>query len=206
MTNQEIIDYYANLLILQYVGKPKAYATIQASAKPFVMDQLPVAVQGAFDIDTAVGVQLDLLGKYIGVTRYGYTFTGPVTLSDAEYRVLLKVAIIKNSAGSSLSVIQDLLHLFFNMTLLVFDYQNMHMDYFFDSTIGSRPLAELFVQEGVLPKPMGVQLGSLIYSANVARFFGFRTYPLPGYNVTPFNSYSPYVTNSPWLSYTDAIA
>lgn len=205
MTTQEIIDYYANLLIMQYIGKPDAYATIQQTIKPYIMDQLPDAVQNAFNVDTAEGVQLDILGKYTGVTRYGYTFTGPVTLTDAEFRVLMKVAIIKNSSGSSLADIQALLHQFFPSTLLVFDYANMHMDYFFDSSIGSRPLAELFVKEGVLPKPMGVELGALIYSANVDAFFGFRTYALPGYNVTGFNSYAAYDMNSPWLSYADAI-
>lgn len=205
MTNQELIDYYANLLILQYIGKPRAYATVEASVTPFIMDQLPIAVQNAFGIDTAVGVQLDILGKYIGVSRNGYTFTGPITLTDAEFRVIMKVAIIKNSSGSSLAAIQALLHQFFPGTLLVFDYANMQMDYFFDSSIGSKPLAELFVQEDVLPKPMGVQLGSLIYSANVAAFFGFRTYALAGYNVTGFNNYASYDMNSPWLSYADAI-
>lgn len=39
---QDSINYYANLLILQYVGKPKAYATIQATVNPVIMPQTTV--------------------------------------------------------------------------------------------------------------------------------------------------------------------
>lgn len=205
MTTQEIIDYYANLLILQYKQKPKAYATIQAQVKPVIMDQLPVKVQNAFDVDTAEGVQLDVIGKYVGASRTAYDFTGTVTLSDSDYRTIIKVAIIKNGFGSSLSDIQNLLWQFFAGSLLVFDLQNMQMGYFFDSTIGSRPLAEVFVKNNFLPKPMGVQLAALIYSSNITNFFGFRTYDLGPYNVTGFNSYINYDMAAPWLNYSNAI-
>lgn len=63
MTTQELIDYYANLLILQYIGQPRAYATIQALVEPTIMDQLPITVQNAFDLETAVGAQLDTIGS-----------------------------------------------------------------------------------------------------------------------------------------------
>ena len=53
---------------------------------------------------------------------------------------------------------------------------------------------------------MGVELGALIYSANIDNFFGFRTYGIPGQNVHGFNSYTSYETNCPWLSYKNAIA
>lgn len=205
MTTQELIDYYANLLIIQYLGKSKAYATIQALVTPVIMDQLPVAVENAYAIETAQGVQLDVIGKYVGVSRNGYDATGPITLDDSDFLVMIKVAIAQNNNGSSLYDIQLLLSMFFPGTLLVFDYANMQMDYFFSSTIGSKPLAELFVKQGLLPKPMGVQLGALIYAPIVDNFFGFRTYDLPPHNVHGFNTYDTYDTGCPWLSYNDAI-
>lgn len=205
MTTQEIIDYYANLLILQYHEKPKAFATIQALVKGIIMDQLPTAVQNAFDINTAEGVQLDVLGKYVGVSRTAYDFTGPITLDDDDFRTMIKIGIIKNGFGSSLAEIQELIWQFFDGSLLVFDFQNMRMGYFFDSAIGSRPLAEVFVRSNFLPKPMGVQLAALIYSNNITNFFGFRTYETPPFNATGFNDYDDYHLDSPWLSYTDAI-
>lgn len=45
MTYQELIDYYANLLILQYIGKSTAYGTIQRTAQGPIMGQYKNTVQ-----------------------------------------------------------------------------------------------------------------------------------------------------------------
>lgn len=209
MTTEELINYYANLLILQYLGKPKAYATIQTLVTPVVMDQLPIQVQNAFNLlgdDTAVGVQLDVLGKYAGVVRAGYTFTGPIILDDPDFLTLIKIAIARNSAGSSLSEIQNFIQLFFPGQILVFDYQNMQMSYLIDSSVGSVGLIQLFILQGMLPKPMGVQIAAVIYAPVINMFFGFRTYLLPAFNSTPFNTYADYQLDWPWLSYSNTPA
>ncbi len=65
-----LIAYYANLLILQYNGLSKAQATIELIASTIIGDGLIIDVQNAYDLDTAVGKQLDVLGKYEGVTRF----------------------------------------------------------------------------------------------------------------------------------------
>jgi hypothetical protein len=62
------ISYYVRLLIFQY-QLPKAQATIAILIKQLMMDGLPTAVQNAFNVNTAVGPQLDTLGKYIGIPR-----------------------------------------------------------------------------------------------------------------------------------------
>lgn len=206
MTNQELIDYYADLLILQYIGKDKAYATIQAYATEFIMNQIVFAVRDAYEVDTAVGAQLDVLAKYIGVSRVALTFTGQVVLTDDELRILIKLAIVQNNSGSSLYDIQVLLNKFLPGALAVFDYQNMRMAYFFDSAFGSSTLAEVFVRQGLLPKPMGVQLAALTYTPDLDTFFGCRTYTLASPSASPFNSYSDYQTDRPWLDYSYAVA
>lgn len=205
MTNEELKNYYANLLILQYISEPNAYATIQALIDPTLMNQLPALVQAAFDIGTAVGVQLDVIGKYAGVTRNGYDFSGPITLDDGDFTILIRLAILQNNSGSSLADIQNLIFLFFPGQLLVFDHADMSIDYFFNSTFGSSSLVELFVKQHRLPKPMGVQIGALIYAPGINNLFGFRTYSLGPYNVHGFNTYSVYDTNCHWLHYSDAI-
>lgn len=204
MTTQEIIDYYANLLILQYLGQPKAYATIQALVKPVIMDQLPIDVQNAFELETAEGVQLDVIGKYAGVTRYVNDFNGPVQLDDSDFRLLIKIAIVENSQGSSLFDIQSLLNIFFPGQILVFDHLGMRMSYFYDFTLSTQ-LAEVLVREKRLPKPMAVQLGSLIYFDPTEDFYGFRTYEMPGFMNEPFNTYDVFNLNWPWLSYSNAV-
>lgn len=205
MTVDEIITYYANLLIIQYRQKAKAYATIQAVVQPVIMDNLPLQVQAAFSVDSAIGVQLDILGKYVGASRTNLTFSGQVTLGDGDFRTLVRLKIVQNNSGSSLKDIQTLLSTFLPGAFLVFDYKDMTMGYVFSSIFGTRQLAEIFVRQGLLPKPMGVQLKPLIYGPNIDRFFGFRTYDEPGFNNTGFNTYSDYEMNRPWLTYADAV-
>lgn len=204
-TTQQIIDYYANLLIIQYVNQPKAFSTMQLWASLPVMDQLPSAVQNAYNINTAVGVQLNIIGKYVGVSRNQYNFSGPVTLSDDDYRLLIKIQIVQNNSGSTLAAIQNLLNTFFAGIITVFDYQDMTMDYFFDSVIGVDNIAEVFIRGGFLPRPMAVRLRATIIAPTTNFFFGMRTYFSAGYKINPFNNYTNYQTNWPWLSYTDAI-
>lgn len=180
MTTLELQQYYANLLILQYVGKPRAYQTIIALVAGPVMDQLPTQVNNAFVVgDTnidgvlypgAVGAQLDILGKYTGVTRTGSDIAGnPITLNDADFTQLIKLAAVTNSSGSSLATIQHLLHTFFPNEMFVFDGADMQMSYLISASVGNQSLIELFITEGLLPKPMGVEL-SVTYIPFVSLF------------------------------------
>lgn len=302
----ELVSYYANLLILQYLQKTKAYATIQALVKPVLIPQvsiqelifsgvaasgtfvlsydlnptatinwndstlviqgklqavfglgavtvagsiasqtlivtltgvtppadllvvsadglldgssnpvlisveemdvtLPIAIQNAFNLLTAVGSQLDVLGKYAGVTRSGFGFTGFITLDDAEFLQLIQMSILRNTAGSSLATIQTLIGTYFPGQILVFDYADMRLSYILSSVFLPLDLVQLFISEGLLPKPMGVQLSSVIYAPDILTLFGFRTYFFPAHNASPFNSYQSYQTDFPWLTYQYAI-
>ena len=310
MTTVEIIKYYSDLLIIQYIGKPRAYATVQTLASqgilPTITTQnivfsavpasgafklsydgtltasiawndsaatiqtdlqaisglgsvtvtgsiasqtltvtfvgvpppsdllivsdntledsgshdidisvpetdvtLPIAVQDAFDLlgtDTAIGVQLDVIGKYVGVTRSGVGFGGNnITLDDSDFLSLIRMAIIRNTSDASLQSIVNLLETAFPDQILVFDYLNMRLSYLINSSIGSLDLIQLFITEGLLPKPTGVELAITIIGPDITDFFGFRTYDLPAIKVNPFNTYDDYHTNWPWLSYSDGL-
>lgn len=65
---QAAIAYYVRLLCYQY-QLPKAQNTIAILVKQAQMDGLAVTLQDAFNVRTAVGPQLDTLGKYIGLPR-----------------------------------------------------------------------------------------------------------------------------------------
>jgi hypothetical protein len=214
MTTQDLINYYANLLILQYIGKPKAYATIQAWATSALLTQsslssptLALALQDAFDLlyTPANGVQLDTLGKYLGVSRNGNGINGAITLSDSDFLSLIQFATLVNNSGSSLYDIQNAINTVFPGEILVYDYQNMRMSYLISSTIGSQNLVQIAVNEGLLPVPMGVQLASVIYAPIINMFFGFRTYSLPASNSEPFNTYANFNYTWPWLSYNNLL-
>lgn len=308
MSTLDLVQYYPNLLILQYVGKPRAYATVQTQVTPVIMPQtstqeiafavaptsgaftltydgnatasinwndsastiqtklqsvsglssvtvsgsisglslivtftgvtppalllalgantlmasgnvvvpdieetdesLPLAVQNGFNLigdSPSVGVQLDVLGKYAGVSRSSNGFTAQITLDDADFLSLVRMAIIKNSAGSSLATIQDFIHQFFDGEMLVFDSKDMRMTYLISTSVGSQDLIQVFITEKILPVPMAVAV-AVIYAPVITKFFSFRTYAAPTYNGEPFNNYSDYRTDWPWLSYADAVS
>lgn len=68
-TLNNLLDYYANLLIVQYNGKNKASATIKMVANLVLAGLLILQIRDAFNWKTAVGTQLDIIGKWLGVTR-----------------------------------------------------------------------------------------------------------------------------------------
>lgn len=77
----KLIEYYVNLLIIQYHNKPKARATIRTFIAQLIdAYKLLREVEQAFEIDKAVGNQLDIVGKYFGVVRnfvglqFGYEY------------------------------------------------------------------------------------------------------------------------------------
>lgn len=66
----DFVDSYSKLLIYQYQDKPKAKAHIQSIIENYeevykVLNQLLTI----YDIDLAVGKQLDTLGKILGISR-----------------------------------------------------------------------------------------------------------------------------------------
>lgn len=68
-TLKSLLDYYANLLIIQYNGKSKASATIKMVANLILANLVILQIRDGFDWRTAVGKQLDIIGKWVGVTR-----------------------------------------------------------------------------------------------------------------------------------------
>ncbi|EOG6277452.1 DUF2612 domain-containing protein [Citrobacter freundii] len=116
---------YTDLITNYHAGKPLFFQHVDLSTRPLV--DVSTALNGlitAFDIDTAVGVQLDILGEWIGRTRYvsvpisGIYFSldtdglgwdqgvwqgpydpdsGYTSLSDDTYRITLKAKIAINN-------------------------------------------------------------------------------------------------------------
>lgn len=66
---EDVKNYYADLLILQYHSKPKARETVKVGADIYMGDGLVFQLNDILDIDTAVGPQLDLIGKILDCPR-----------------------------------------------------------------------------------------------------------------------------------------
>lgn len=116
---------YTELITNYHATKPKFFDHIDLSTRPLI--DITTATRGlvsAFDIDIAVGVQLDILGLWIGRSRIvsqpisgvyfsldidGFGFdqgvwqgpydpdSGYTTLSDETYRIILKAKIAINN-------------------------------------------------------------------------------------------------------------
>lgn len=96
---EDLVKYYQNLLVIQYHEVPTAKAEIELAVKTFTGDDILSQILTAFDVDTAVGKQLDLIGKIVGLPRKvdGFTFH----LIYYAYDGLVKP--MKNPEGHGLS-------------------------------------------------------------------------------------------------------
>lgn len=69
MTINELTQYYSQRLAYEYRGLARADAQMQLYVKQFVADYLANQLTTCYALDQAVGTQLDVLGKYIGLSR-----------------------------------------------------------------------------------------------------------------------------------------
>lgn len=69
MTLLELTGFYTALLAYEYRGLPNASRQMQLYSKQYVADFFAAELLACYDIDLAVGAQLDVLGKYVGVSR-----------------------------------------------------------------------------------------------------------------------------------------
>jgi hypothetical protein len=118
------VTQYTNLITSEHADKSKFVATVTASVQGWaditaLENQIPLL----YDVDNAVGEQLDIIGQWVGVTRNlklsiaGIYFafdtanvgfdqgiwqgpydpdTGLVQLPDTHYRILIKATILNN--------------------------------------------------------------------------------------------------------------
>lgn len=163
--------YLARLIIIQYRNKPKAKQTVEllGSILPF---ELMFMVRDGFNLETAVGKQLDILGKYIGVDRNYFTEDNVASkLTDDEFRFILKFKCICNNTDMSHASIDNSLYDFFQNTIRASSDGGMQMTYFIPKDLNNVLIAS--IQKDILPRPMGVGL-NYIRTDNL--YFGFVTY------------------------------
>ncbi|CAH5876880.1 TPA: DUF2612 domain-containing protein [Klebsiella pneumoniae] len=147
---------YTDLITNYHAGKPKFVEHVDLSTRPLI--EVSTATSGlitAFDVDTAVGDQLDILGKWIGVSRAvaapitgvflqwdkervgwdqgiwlgPYQSTDALTyLSDDVYRVVLKARIGINNWNGQNGTLPDILETALEGTgikMIILDNQDM---------------------------------------------------------------------------------
>jgi len=243
---ESTVQYYVDLLLFQYNQRPKARATIDLLVRNALCDLVPLYVQDAFDINTAVGPQLDILGEYIGFSRqvpiqipqpyfqlddYVFPLIEPVgfidytdetinddsvfylyifqntsfsTLTDEQYRFMLRLKAVLNLNPHTLKSINDAMDAFFGSTVAPFDQFDMSMSYILQ---GLPPyLLTLAVDLDLLPRPMAVRISGVFLIENVNRLFFYADYNFDTGVTEGFSDYLTGFNDRIFLNYQNRIA
>lgn len=197
------ITSYLNLITSEHRDKPNFIATVSAAVQP-VADLIETvkAFNQYYDLDVAVGQQLDVCGEWIGRTRFltiplvgvyfsldtvgvgldEGTWLGPfdptsglVALPDDAYRTYLRAVIQANKWDGTIPgayLAWDALFAGTGFDVIIQDNQDMTMDY---GLIGPAPNAvtlALFTGGYLSLKPDGVRVNFLEPSVPSTPFFG----------------------------------
>ncbi|TWH46322.1 DUF2612 domain-containing protein [Sporomusa sp. KB1] len=156
------MEKYLNLITSLYRDKPKFMAWLEAGLqKGEDVAELARNIHTYFDLDTAVGKQLDILGEFIGRKRVldfqpsgGYS---PV-MGDSTYRFALKAKVLINIwDGMTPSIYSYWDEHFPEYHLEIYDNQDMSMDVLLVGNVGT--LVKDLLEHGYLfPKPETVRI------------------------------------------------
>lgn len=146
-----------------------------------------------FDLDTAIGAQLDILGKWIGRTReitapiddYFFSFdsptlgfdygtwknrydpdTGIVKVGDVDYRTMLRAKIGANNWDGRSETLPAILQSIYpngDVKITYSDNQDMTMTIFIDGKVITNITKEIIRQGYLAVKPAGI---TIVYKIN----------------------------------------
>jgi Protein of unknown function (DUF2612) len=200
------VDAYLALITAYHAPRPKFMASVQAVVAPVVANYSVVTgIPAAYDLDSAIGAQLDVLGLWIGRSRQvdtplgnvyfsldtpglgadeGYwigpfdPFEGMTNLADEPYRLLLRAKIAANNWDGTLAgaaAVYNLVAVSAGVSMYVTDNQDMTMDVAIAGTLPD-PVIRALLLGGYLPlKPLGVRVNYLLTSTDGTPIFGFDT-------------------------------
>lgn len=170
---QDVKDYL-NLVTSEYKNSTKFNKWLECLLTPFVDTQkLAQELYTYFDIDRAVGVQLDILGQIIGVNRLlpFQPEEGNPLLDDENYRFLLKAQIAKNIwDGTNQNIYDSWDILNPKIAVAIKDNQDMTCTALFIGDL-NKMQQEMIKYGMIVPKAQGVKM-----------FYAFSLPPLFAYN------------------------
>lgn len=202
------LSTYTGLVTPEHAGKPKFMAMLSAVVGAFVDQQNALtSLPNAFDIDLAVGVQLDAVGKWVGLPRgvkvpidnvyfawdtanVGWDqgvwkrpsdpTSGITFLDDTSYRLLLRAKIGANHWDGSMAGSVAILNGIFapvGLTPVLTDNQDMSMTITLSGGQISA-LSRALIDGGYIPvRPVGVQVN---YVYNIYTLLLNGTFVLDG--------------------------
>lgn len=211
-------ESYVSLITSYHRGKPKFTATVRLHAEAYA-DLINVAqgVPGVFDLDVAIGAQLDAVGEWVGRSRYivtqidnaWFSFdiaglgldqgvwrdpyasdTGLTRLDDESYRILLRAKIAANNWDGTVEGAAAALSLVFGgngSILYIEDRQDMSMIMGLSGDLPNALIIAMFGGGYIPIKPGGVGASYLTTSISGAPIFGFDAVAADGRPLAGFD-------------------
>jgi hypothetical protein len=183
------LGYYLNLLTSQYRNSPKLNKFLYALLKKYDdISNCQLQLDMAFDVDNAVGVQLDAVGLVEGITRVvPFQPTGGLSpiLDDPTFRIYIKAKAAQNQWNGRIDGLQAIWQtLFPGGTIVIGDLQNMSANIFLIGTF--TPIVQQLIQNGlIVPRPQGV-LYNYIFTKLPAFGFGVNNAYVAGFGLGHF--------------------
>ncbi|CAK9249995.1 unnamed protein product [Sphagnum jensenii] len=174
------LSYYLNLFTSEYQTCPNFLSWAAASWQPIDdLTSLLSTMPQNFNLNSAVGVQLDTIGAIIGVSRtvnfQPSNGVSPV-LNDVVYKQLLQATIGINKWDGRLVSIYDIWKSVFSSgEIVVNDNQNMTCTIIIAGVFSSIVL-DLITNGYIIPRPQGVE-------------YTYTTAPLPIFGADLNNAY-----------------
>ena len=172
--NPPPVSYYTGLLTSEYQSSPKLLAWL--SAPLGILDDVGTCLKSFdanFNLDTATGAQLDILGVLIGANRLvPFQPSGgvPPLLDDAPYRIYLKARIAQNQWSGTIDSLQGIWQtLFPGGRIVIVDGQNMTVTIILAGAFTSI-LQDLITNGLIVPRPQAVLYN---YTFTTLPAFGF---------------------------------
>lgn len=190
------MSQYTDLITSEHADKPKFVSLVDGVTGGIAAQaQTADLMSQAFDLDVAIGAQLDVLGQWVGISRYAsVTITGVyfsfdteglgfdqglikgpfdpseglATMDDETYRLMIRAKIGANHWDGTLPTFQSIMAQVFagsGTQAFAMDGQDMTMSVYFAGAPPSVLLAGL-IKSGALPlKPAGVRIAGYYISS-----------------------------------------
>ncbi len=198
------LSHYLGLISAAFRSKPKFSAMVGDTLSAAVQVQTVLAEMiPKFDVDAAVGDQLDIIGRWVGITRIvsipiegiyfswddiqttGWDFgnwqpsTAPATITtlpDDAYRLLIKAKIAANNWQGNTEAAYDIWDALFagtGVTILIQDGQNMSYAIAIIGGVIDSLTVALLVGGYIPLKPEGVRISAYYVSVDDEPVFGW---------------------------------
>lgn len=179
---------YTELITSAHNQKPKFMAMVEAVTGAFSgASSIVKSLPGKFDVDVAVGDQLDIVGLWVGISRFvsieisdyfsidvsglgldeGWLqgrydpSAGTTRLGDEEYRMVIKTKIGVNHWDGTMASLHEILQGIFEpygVAVYTIDNQDMTIGYVIQGATLPNPILAMLEGAVVSIKPSGVDI------------------------------------------------